>query len=130
MEIKITVGKMNKKIFGLLMFGVLFVNACTDTDTVQKDKIIPVKIYKVQSAKISNYIKLTGSVTGENDADVYSKISEKLETIFVKPGQKVNSGQVLAVQYNVTLKQSVDLAKTAVKTAQAQYELVNRILKG
>ena len=116
---------MNKKIFGLLIFGILLVNACTDTDTVQEEKLIPVKIYKVQPAKISSYIKLTGSVTGENDADVYSKISEKLETIFVKPGQKVNSGQVLAVQHNVTLKQSVDLAKTAVKTAQAQYDLVN-----
>lgn len=125
MEIKIAVEKMNKKIFGLLIFSILFVNACTDTDTVQEEKLIPVKIYKVQPAKISSYINLTGSVTGENDADVYSKISDKLETIFVKPGQKVNSGQILAVQHNVTLKQSVDLAKTAVKTAQAQYDLVN-----
>ena len=117
---------MNKKLLGLLILGILFSNACTDTDTVEEEKLIPVKIYGVRPDTISSYIRLTGSVTGENDADVYSKISEKLDKVFVRPGQRVSNGQILAVQHNVTLKQSVDLAKTAVKTAQSQYDLVSQ----
>lgn len=117
---------MNKNIFGLLILSILFINSCKDADVAEEEKVIPVKIYKVQPDTISSYVRLTGSVTGENDADVFSKISEKLDKIFVKPGQRVISGQILAVQHNVTLKQSVDLARTALKTAQLQLDLVSQ----
>ena len=114
---------MKKIILILAVLNLLLLSACKKQDEVKNDTSIPVNIYKIRPDTIVNYIRLTGSVTGGNDAIVYSKISEKLDRIFVKPGQKISEGQVLAVQYNVLLKQSVDLAASAVKTAAANYEL-------
>lgn len=117
---------MNKKLLVLTALALLLITACKKEEEVQEDKGIPVNVYKVQADTISEYIRLTGSVTGENDASVYSKISEKLEQINVKPGQSVSTGDVMAVQYNAVLKQSVEMAKAAIKTAQAQYDLANQ----
>ncbi len=120
---------MNRPFLALLITALLFQVSCKKNGETVEEKVIPVKIYEIRPDTISSYIKLTGSVTGENDAVVYSKISEKLERVYVKPGQQVTSGEVLAVQYNAVLKQSVDLAKAAVKTAQAQYDLVSHDYK-
>ncbi len=117
---------MNKHLLTLLIICILFLISCKTEEEVQEEKSIPVNVYKIQPDTISRYIKLTGSISGENDAIVYSKISEKLDRIYVKPGQKVNNDEVLAVQYNALFEQSVELAKSALKTAQAQYELVNQ----
>ncbi len=117
---------MNKYLLALLIFSQLFFTSCKHEEEVQEEKSIPVNVYTIQPDTISSYIKLTGSIIGENDAVVYSKISEKLEKIFVKPGQSVYKDEVLAVQYNAILEQSVDLAKAALKTAHAQSELVKQ----
>ena len=117
---------MNRHLLILLIIGIVFLISCKKEEEVQDEKSIPVNIYKVQPDTISSYIKLTGSISGENDAIVYSKISEKLDKLYVKPGQKVNNNEVLAVQYNILLEQSVELARAALKTAQAQYELVSQ----
>ncbi len=115
---------MKKYIYALIIIFMLFNASCSKEEKLKNDKIIPVNICAVKPDTISDYIKLTGSITGENDAVVYSKISEKLENVFVNPGQKVGSGEVLAVQYNAVLRQSVELAGAALKTAQAQFELI------
>ena len=117
---------MNKHITAILIFCAFFAASCNKEEEVQEDKAVPVNIYIVQPDTISSYIKLTGSIIGENDAIVYSKISEKLYKFFIKPGQRVAADEVLAVQYNALLEQSVELAKAALKTAQAQYELVSQ----
>ena len=117
---------MNRHLIILLLFVIFFITSCKKEEEIQEEKSIPVNVYKVQPDRISSYITLTGSISGENDAIVYSKISEKIDKIFVKPGQRVSNNEVLAVQYNALLEQSVELAKAAVKTAQAQYELVSQ----
>lgn len=117
---------MKKIILILTVLNLLLLSACKKQEEVNNDTSIPVNIYIIRPDKIVSFIKLTGSVTGGNDAIVYSKISEKLDKVFVKPGQKVPEGMVLAVQYNALLKQSVELAASAVKTARANYELTDK----
>ncbi len=111
---------MKKYFLGILTISIIIFSGCSENDEAEAEKIIPVQIYEIKPDTISNYIKVTGSVSGENDAIVYSKINEKLDEIYVRPGQSVSAGQVLAVQYNATFKQAVDLAKASVKTAQSQ----------
>lgn len=115
-----------KNLLALLIISLLFFAACQSEEPVQEERQIPVNVYSARPDTISKYIKLTGSVTGENDAMVYSKVSEKLDKIYVKPGQSVSAGQVLAVQYNAVLRQMVDMAKTALKSARTQYDFVNK----
>ena len=46
----------------------------------------PVKIYKVKAESISNYIRATGSVTGDEDVILYSKVAESVQEYLCKTG--------------------------------------------
>ncbi|MCF8241860.1 MAG: efflux RND transporter periplasmic adaptor subunit [Melioribacteraceae bacterium] len=116
---------MLKQILFFLLLVFTFIS-CQQEEEKEEEKAVPVKIYKISPESISSYIKLTGSVTAENDAIIFSKISEKLVNINVKPGTRVKKDQVLAVQYNETFKQAVELSEAMVKSAQAQIDLMKQ----
>jgi len=111
----------------LLLFitVVVIFSGCNQENKTEEEKSVPVHIYKVKQDKISKIIKLTGPISAEQDVIVYSKISERMERIFVKAGDRVTTNQVLAVQYNALLKQGVEAAEAALKNAEAQYSLIN-----
>jgi len=121
---------MNKRVFlcpknwitiiSLLMF---FFIGCSKKSDENAEKKIPVKVFKVKSGSISKYIRVTGSVTAEEDVIVYSKVAERIEKIYVKPGQKVSKDQVLAAQRNEILKQGLEIANSMLKSAEAQAKL-------
>ncbi len=121
---------MNKRVFlcpknwitiiSLLMF---FFIGCSKKSDENAEKKIPVKVFKVKSGSISKYIRVTGSVTAEEDVIVYSKVAERIEKIYVKPGQKVSKDQVLAAQRNEILKQGLEIANSMLKSAKARAKL-------
>ena len=106
-----------------ISFILLITAGCSKKADEGVEKSVPVKIYKVKAGTISKYIRVTGSVTAEEDVIVYSKVSERVEKIYVKPGQKVEKDQILAVQKNDILKQGLEIANSALKTAEAQAKL-------
>lgn len=107
----------------LLLLIFLFIG-CQPGDETETEREVPVKVFVIKPASISKSIKLTGGITAAKDVILYSKISEKLESINVKAGESVREGQILAVQYNELLKQGVDAAEASFKNAQAQVNLV------
>lgn len=111
----------------LLLFitAVVLFSGCSQENKTEEEKSVPVHIYKIKQDNISKIIKLTGPISADQDVIVYSKMSEKLEQLFVKAGDRVTANQVLAVQYNAILKQGVEAAEAALKNAEAQYSLIN-----
>jgi len=107
----------------LLLLIFLFIG-CQPGDEAEEEREVPVKVFVIKPASISKSIKLTGAISSTEDVILYSKISEKLESINVKAGESVKEGQILAVQYNELLKQGVDAAEASLKNAQAQVNLV------
>jgi RND family efflux transporter MFP subunit len=114
---------MKKTILILISLSLLAGCKPARKDTVVTS--VPVTVYVIKPETISSYIKLTGGIEAEEDAVVYSKISEKLDKILVRMGETVNSGQVLAEQYNQSLKESVSQASAALRNAQSQYNMIN-----
>lgn len=112
---------MKKTILILISLSLLF--GCKPTQKGSAITSVPVTVYVIKPETISSYIKLTGGIEAEEDAVVYSKISEKLDEILVKLGETVNSGQVLAEQYNQSLNESVNQATAALRNAQSQYDM-------
>lgn len=113
-----------KSIKFLALFVILsFVFGCQQEAEENVVKPIPVKIYKVKTESISKFIRVTGTVTADEDVMVVSKTAERILKINVKPGQKVTEGQVIAVQKNDMLKQGVEMASSAYQTAEAQAKL-------
>ncbi|MEW6195049.1 MAG: efflux RND transporter periplasmic adaptor subunit [Bacteroidota bacterium] len=111
---------MKRKILLIISFVALILIGCTKTEDENVEKSVPVKIYKVKTESISNYVRSTGSISGEEDVILYSKVAERVEKIAVIPGQSVSKNQVLVEQKNDLLKQSVEIASAALKTAEAQ----------
>ncbi len=121
---------MNRRIFfpplgwlPVVFLVIILAAGCSKKTEEDVEKSVPVKIYKVKAGEISKYIRVTGSVTAEEDVIVYSKVAERVEKIYAKPGQRVTKNQVLAVQKNEILKQGMEIAHSAFKTAEAQAKL-------
>jgi len=114
---------MKSRIIFIISVLMLALIGCSQKEDKTVDKSVPVKIYKVKSESISKYIRATGTVTGDEDVIIYSKIAERVEKINVTPGQAVTKNQVLAEQKNDMLKQGLDIASAALKTADAQSKL-------
>ena len=115
-----------KKYFLILIGLPLLFIGCKNEEVKKDEKFVPVKVFKVKPDNIGNYLRATGSVIAGEDVMIYSKITEKVENIFVKPGDKVSIGQTLAVQYNEVLKQSVEAAENAVRTAEIQLKMLQQ----
>lgn len=109
-----------------LLVSTLFIAACSKQEDQKNEKMVPVKVFTTKLDNIGNFVKATGTITAGEDVILYSKTSEKIEKLFVKPGDRVSQGQTLAVQYNEILKQSVQAAETNVKTAEAQLKLADQ----
>ena len=115
---------MNNKILLLISLMILTLIGCSKNEEENVEKPVPVKIYKVKSGSISKYIRSTGSVSGDEDVILYSKVAERVEKINVIPGQAVAKNQILVEQKNDILKQGLDIANAALKTAEVQAKQV------
>lgn len=107
--------------FIVLALSVMIIG-CKKKKKEEVERIIPVEVYVAAPDSISSYIKLTGGIEAQNDAFVYSKTSEKLTSVNVKPGDRVKAGQILAVQYNKAALQGKLLAEASLKSAKIQLQ--------
>jgi RND family efflux transporter MFP subunit len=117
---------MKKYFLWMIVFTMFLTVGCGEDEKAKAEKTVPVKIYKVKNDRIENAIKVTGSITAGEDVIVYAKVSERIERIYIKPGDRVSIGQTLAVQYNAIFRQGVEAAETAVKSAESQAKLVSQ----
>ncbi|HCA79798.1 MAG TPA: hypothetical protein DEP53_08695 [Bacteroidetes bacterium] len=109
-----------------LLFLIVFLAAgCSQTAEENAAKTVPVKVYMVKSESISNYIRATGSVEGDEDVILYSKVSERVEKVNIRPGQAVKKDQVLIEQKSDVLEQGLEIAHAALKTAGAHAKLAS-----
>ena len=117
---------MNKKIFFLVPLMILIFTGCSKKEDENAEKSVPVKIYTVKAESISKFIRATGAVSADNDVIVVSKVSERIVKINVKPGQHVAKDQILAVQKNDIQKHGLEMANSALKTAEAHAKLASQ----
>jgi len=122
MEI-ISEAKMNKRILITIVLALTFMVACSQNESENSEKAVPVKIYKVKSESISQYIRTTGMVKAEDDVILLSKIPERVEKIYVRPGASVQKNQVLAEQKNDIYKQGMEIANSALRTAEVHLRM-------
>ncbi len=114
---------MKSKIILITVLTALILSGCSQTDEENGGKSVPVKIYQAKSDPISNYIRATGSVSGDEDVILYSKVAERVKAVYVVPGQAVAENQVLVEQKNEILKQGMEIASAGMKTAEGHAKL-------
>lgn len=115
-----------KKLTAAGIIILLFFLGCQSENDKEDETTIPVSVFVARPDSISQNLKLTGGIEAVNDAIVYSKISEKIDSILVRSGDKVKADQLLAVQSNQLLFEGVNVAQAALGNARAQYEMMQK----
>jgi membrane fusion protein (multidrug efflux system) len=111
------------KLLSILSCMGLLLAGCSQKAQEDTAKTVPVRMHLVKSESISQYVRATGSVTGDEDVILYSKVSERVEKVNIRPGQAVEKDQILVEQKNEIAKQGLEIAQAALKTAGAQAKL-------
>jgi len=114
---------MHTKLLSTLILMALIAAGCSQKAEENAAKTVPVKIYTVKAESIAEYVRATGSVTADEDVILYSKTTERVEKINIRPGQAVAKDQVLVEQRNELLKKGLEIAEAALRTAEVQSKL-------
>lgn len=117
--------------FVLVALSLLLVGGCVDrdaqrqaerTEAIVADTVVPVEVTAVQNRSIGERLEITGTITTSDDTQVGAKIPGRLVAVFVKDGDEVSAGQVIAQQDTTDLQTQVRQAQAAVDAARAQLQ--------
>jgi membrane fusion protein, multidrug efflux system len=112
----------------LFLLPVILPGCKSDNEEAEETRV-PVRVYEVKPASLTEYLKIPGTISAGEDAVVFSKVSERVERILVRAGDKVNVNQTLTVQSNEILNQGLEAAKASVNSAEVQFELLTQDLE-
>lgn len=89
------------------------------TQEILEDPTRPVVVATVSTKTLSESLRVTGEVTTSQDAVVGAKVAGRIVSVYVKDGDSVSAGQVIAVQETSTQAISLQQAQSQVAAAQA-----------
>lgn len=112
-----------KRYYLLLVAAVLFVSACSQTETQQQDAedlAVKVKVQDVKIKKVDQTIEFTGNILPMKQNYISSAAAQRIEKIYVEVGTEVKEGDVLVEMEDLNYNQAkiqlenlrIDLART------------------
>jgi RND family efflux transporter MFP subunit len=115
-------------VIALIIFGSC--NRKTSEKNSQADaEIIPVKLLPIHQQTTSGNIQASGLLSTENEARLSFKISGIIEKIFVKEGDRVKRGELLATLKSAEISAQVEQVQLAVEKAQRDYQRADNLYK-
>jgi len=109
---------MHRAVWPLL--PLLLLTGCKSSNkNDDKQKTIPVQVYKVRPGSITNALEYDADVKGELEVKVFSQVPERIVSMRIEPGDRVKRGQVLAVIRADSLSDNVQSARAAIDAAIA-----------
>jgi RND family efflux transporter MFP subunit len=97
-------------------------------DDLNEDKNTPlITTFKVQEQVFTHFIELQGNVQTKQNVLVYPEMAGILKSVFVKEGQRVSKGQVLARIDDGGLAQQVAQLEANAQLAKTTYERQKRL---
>lgn len=93
-----------------------------ETKKIVTDQTVPVRVASVTSQDVPVELSLTGSLVADDDVYVSAKNPGRLTVVYVREGDSVRAGQVLARQESVDASARLRQAQAQVSAARAQWE--------
>jgi membrane fusion protein, multidrug efflux system len=126
---------INKQIFMRTIFyliaAIIVLQSCHSATAEKKSGInseaIAVKLLAIDNETNLPVINASGSITTENEARLSFKIGGVIENIFVKEGDKVKAGQLLATLKSAEIAAQVQQVQLSVDKAQRDYQRANNL---
>jgi RND family efflux transporter MFP subunit len=88
---------------------------------VAKVSEVNIKVIEIQPGEFKNYIEVQGKVDGEENTEVVSQSPGVVTAIFVKEGDRVRKGQILAELDSKVMLQNMEQLKTQLQFATNLY---------
>lgn len=97
-------------------------------NNLNEDKNIPlITTYKVKETVFTHFIELQGNVQTKQNVLVYPEMPGILESVFVREGQKVSKGQILAKIDDGGISQQLAQLQANAQLAKTTYERQKRL---
>lgn len=113
---------MNRKqLAGILVLLVSMITGCTERLAEAPERIKPVKVMELKKESTTVVLQYTGIIEAEEMRKLSFKSSGKLKEVFVKKGDKVEAGQLLAALDTEDLEYLLKASEAQMKAALAQY---------
>jgi multidrug efflux system membrane fusion protein len=110
------------RIMFIAILAVIALESCNGNAREKKSVInseaIPVKLLAINQDTGSNVINASGSLSTENEARLSFKIAGIVDRIFVKEGDHVKKGQLLATLKSAEISAQVEQVQLAVEKAE------------
>ena len=103
----------------LVLCSLLAICSCSKPKPEEADPVVPVQVVEVKQDSIDRIVSASAILYPVDQATVMPKISAPVKTFFVKRGDHVSKGQLLAVLENRDLQASLGDSKGAYQQAQS-----------
>lgn len=120
---------MNRIAWLLAAAGLMVLGGCADKQQQQEaertqklvgDPVRPVKVQPVSRQTLMETLEIAGSVTTSEDVQVGAKIGGRLAAVYVRDGDPVKAGQIIALQDTSDTMSRVRQAQAQVSAARSQ----------
>jgi multidrug efflux pump subunit AcrA (membrane-fusion protein) len=91
-------------------------------DTASAERVTLVQVQPLAPQTLRHYLTLQGTVDSDKNIAVSPKMPGTVTAVYVKEGDAVRAGQVMAVVDDAVLRQSVAELKTGLELATTVYE--------
>lgn len=121
---------MRRTVFGIVLLSLaLAATACKtgETNMPQAQKDIPVKVVEVKEETREVFLEYIGTVHADEVKKLSFKSSGRISDVYVKKGQSVRKGDLLAALDTGDLELALKASEAQASAAKAQYE---KALKG
>lgn len=128
-DLSLNIKKMNVRIL-LYLQVIFFLISChadpgkkgMDGSDRSQSAGIPVVVSTVSTTSENKTLTLSGAAEAETSADIGFMVSGKVSNVFVKEGQKVKRGQLLASMVSTDYKLATDIANANLAKARDEYQ--------
>ncbi len=91
------------------------------TDTTRVSKVTPVNIMEAKAEEFNHYLEVQGKVDGEDNIAVSAQMAGAITAVYVKEGDPVRKGQVLAQIDNSVMMQQIASTKQQLDFANSLF---------
>ena len=91
------------------------------SDTIKVSKVTPVAVTEAKSAEFNHFLEVQGKVDGEDNIAVSAQMAGAITAVFVKEGDQVRKGQILAQIDNSVMQQQIASTKQQLDFATSLY---------
>lgn len=112
----------------VIITGFLF-SGCTDNNATQKEELVPVRLVELKKEHIQKSIMSSGQFTTDDETILSFKTGGVIKAIYVKEGDEVRKGQLLATLEMTEINAGVLQSEAAYEKALRDYNRIINLFK-